>query len=247
MPEPSAPEIARRLIGLLDLTNLQSHCGPADVRSLCARATAPPVKVAAVCVWPQFVGDCARTLAGSDVRVATVVNFPSGTDDLERVLEDMGEALSDGADEVDLVLPYRAFIAGDEQGCIDLIQAAKDALKHDQKLKVILETGAMPDDTAIERASRLAIDAGADFLKTSTGKVAVSATPRAAGIMLAAIRDSGRPVGLKVSGGIRTLADAAGYLELAERTMGTGWAVPATFRIGASSLHATLVAAADAG
>ncbi|MFZ4533775.1 MAG: deoxyribose-phosphate aldolase, partial [Alsobacter sp.] len=177
--------------------------------------------------------------------IATVMNFPSGTADLEAVLDDMEEALDDGADEIDLVFPYRDFLAGDEDAAVEMVREARGLLQGNQQLKVILETGALPDMAAVSRASGLAIAAGADFLKTSTGKIAVSATADASRAMLEAIRDSGRPVGFKAAGGIRTLADAMLYLALAETVMGSGWAKPETFRIGASSLHAALVAAID--
>jgi len=237
--------LARRLIGLLDLTNLELSCGPADIKALCARAVGPHGAVAAVCVWPQHVGEVDRSLADTPVRIATVMNFPSGTGDLEAVLDDMEEALDDGADEIDLVFPYRDFLGGDEEAAVEMVREARGVLQGNQRLKVILETGALPDIAAVSRASRLAIAAGADFLKTSTGKIAVSATPEASRAMLEAIRDSGRPVGFKAAGGIRTLADATLYLALAETVMGPGWATPDTFRIGASSLHAALVAAID--
>lgn len=236
---------ARRLLGLLDLTNLEGNCGPADIKALCARAVDPHGSVAAVCIWPQWLHDAQRALRDSGVRIATVINFPAGGEDLERVLDDIGEALSDGAGEIDLVLPYKAVLRGDTTIASDMIREAKGVIGTDHVLKVILETGAFPDAATIAAASRLAVEAGADFLKTSTGKIPVSATPEAARAMLGVIREAGRPVGFKASGGIRTLADAALYLGLAEEIMGAGWATPATFRIGASSLHAALVAAID--
>lgn len=237
--------LARRLIGLLDLTNLELSCGQADIKALCARAVGPHGPVAAVCIWPQHVGEVDRSLSDTPVRIATVMNFPSGDGELETVLDDMEEALDDGADEIDLVFPYRDFLAGDEAAALEMVREARGVLQGNQRLKVILETGALPDIAAVSRASGLAIAAGADFLKTSTGKIAVSATPEASRAMLEAIRDSGRPVGFKAAGGIRTLADATLYLALAETVMGPGWATPETFRIGASSLHAALVAAID--
>ena len=243
-PEETAT-LARRLLGLLDLTNLEATCGPAEIKALCAKAVDPRGKVAAVCLWPQFVGEAKRALAEDHVRIATVVNFPAGGEDLERVLDDIGEALQDGADEIDMVLPYKAFLRGDTSIASEMIREAKGVVGEDRLLKVILETGAFPDITSIGAASRLAVDAGADFLKTSTGKIPVSATPEAAKAMLSVIREAGRPVGFKASGGIRTLADATLYLGLAEDMMGRGWATAATFRIGASSLHAALVAAVD--
>lgn len=239
--------LARRLLGMLDLTNLESNCGPADIRALCQKAVSPQGSVAAVCLWPQFVGEAARALKDTGVRIATVVNFPNGGEDLERVLDDMGEALGDGADEIDLVLPYRAFLRGEADLAAGMVREAKAVLQGDQQLKVILETGAYPDASSVAEASRLAIEAGADFIKTSTGKIDVSATLPASELMLQAIKASGRPVGFKAAGGIRTVKDAGAYLALAERILGAGWASPTTFRIGASSLHAALLAAIDGG
>lgn len=238
--DPAA--IARRALPLLDLTDLSDTCSAAAVEALCATARASGV--AAVCVWPQFVTASVAALAGSPVRIATVINFPAGGDDIERAVEDTREALDDGAHEIDLVMPYRAFLDGDAATPRDMIAAVREVCDGDRLLKIILETGALPSPERIAQASRLAIAAGADFIKTSTGKSAVSATPEAAEAMLLAIRDhSGpRPVGLKVSGGLRKLADAALYLALADRIMGPDWVTPRTFRLGASSLHAELVA-----
>jgi deoxyribose-phosphate aldolase len=246
MSEP-AVDTARRLIGLLDLTNLEANCGPAEIKALCARAVGPHGHVAAVCLWPQFVGEAARSLRDTGVRIATVVNFPAGGEDLERVLDDMVEALGDGADEIDLVLPYKAFLRGDADLAAGMVREAKAVLQGGQQLKVILETGAYPDQASVAEACRLAIDAGADFLKTSTGKIAVSATPESAATMLEAIRSSGRPVGFKAAGGIRTYEDAVAYLNLAERIMGPGWVAPMTFRIGASGLLAALIGVIEGG
>jgi deoxyribose-phosphate aldolase len=239
--------VASRLLALLDLTNLDDICGSADISALCARATRGPVPVAAVCLWPRFVGEARQLLAQSEVRVATVSNFPAGGDDLDLVLAEVEQALRDGAHEIDLVLPWRAYLRGDEAAARAMVARTKALLPADRSLKVILETGALPDAGAIAGAARLAIAAGADFLKTSTGKLPVSATPQAARIVLEEIAAADRPVGFKAAGGIRTLADAAGYLALADEIMGPTWAGPATFRIGASSLHATLVAAIDGG
>jgi deoxyribose-phosphate aldolase len=179
------------------------------------------------------------------VRIATVVNFPAGGEDVDRVIEDVHEALGDGANEVDLVLPYSAVRRGDLDAAVNMVVGVRDMVDQGRLLKVILETGELRDPALIATASRIAIEAGADFIKTSTGKTPISATPEAADIMLAAIRESGRPVGLKVSGGIRTLADAALYLELADRVMGAGWATPRTFRIGASSVYDALIGAIE--
>ncbi|HEU6441092.1 MAG TPA: deoxyribose-phosphate aldolase, partial [Microvirga sp.] len=179
------------------------------------------------------------------VRIATVVNFPAGGEDVDRVTDDVQEALSDGANEIDLVLPYDAVRRGDLMIATDMIEAVRDLADQGRLLKVILETGELKDATLIETASRISIDAGADFIKTSTGKTPVSATPEAAEIMLNAIKASGRDVGLKPSGGIRTVADAKIYLDLAEHIMGPGWVTPQRFRIGASSVYDALIAAIE--
>jgi deoxyribose-phosphate aldolase len=242
-PTTSDAAIARRALHCLDLTDLTETCSEHAIDELCARAVAPLGPVAAVCVWPQFVSRARAGLRGSAVRIATVVNFPAGGEDVDRVVDDTTEALGDGANEIDLVLPYGAVRRGDLDAASEMVAAVRDVVDQGRLMKVILETGELKDPKLIEAASRLAIEAGADFIKTSTGKTPISATPEAAEIMLNAIKASRRPVGLKPSGGIRTVADAALYLGLADRVMGAGWATPATFRIGASSLYDALVAA----
>ncbi|SCZ10439.1 deoxyribose-phosphate aldolase [Microvirga guangxiensis] len=237
--------IAQRALRCLDLTDLTDNCTDQAIDALCKKALNPLGPVAAVCVWPQFVKRSQENLRGSPVRIATVVNFPAGGEDVDRVADDTKEALSDGANEIDLVLPYAAMRRGDITIAAEMIEAVRDLVDQGRLLKVILETGELKDAQLIETASRLAIDAGADFIKTSTGKTPVSATPEAAEIMLNAIKASGRNVGLKPSGGIRTVADAKLYLDLADRIMGAGWATPQTFRIGASSVYDTLVDAIE--
>jgi deoxyribose-phosphate aldolase len=238
-------EIAQRALRSLDLTDLTDNCSNQAIDALCKKAMDPRGPVAAVCVWPQFVVRAREALKGSSVRIATVVNFPAGGEDVGRVTDDVQEALSDGANEIDLVLPYEAVRRGDLGIATEMIEAVRDMTDQERLLKVILETGELKDPTLIETASRLVIEAGADFIKTSTGKTPVSATPDAAEIMLNAINASGRPVGLKPSGGIRTVADAKIYLDLADRIMGPGWATPKTFRIGASSVYDALIAAIE--
>ncbi|RDI59421.1 deoxyribose-phosphate aldolase [Microvirga subterranea] len=238
-------ETAQRALRCLDLTDLTDTCTDQAIDALCAKAVDPRGPVAAVCVWPQFVKRAQDNLKGSPVRIATVVNFPAGGEDVGRVSDDVQEALSDGANEIDLVLPYEAVRRGDHGIATEMIEAVRDLVDQGRLLKVILETGELKEPALVETASRLAIEAGADFIKTSTGKTPVSATPQAAEIMLNAIKASGRPVGLKPSGGIRTLADAKIYFDLADRIMGPGWATPRTFRIGASSVYDALIAAIE--
>jgi len=233
----SDADVARLAISLLDLTDLGDDTTADAASRLCERARTS--SVAAVCVWPQFVSLCADTLEGSGVRVATVVNFPSGDETLGDVLAMTSAALVDGADEIDVVLPYRAWLAGDSQTAGDVLDGVRDLTSSGTEpgtLKVIVESGDLPHRAAIDRATHFAIAHGADFVKTSTGKTAVSATLEAAEVILEAIDVSGRPVGFKASGGIRTLDDARAYLELAEELMGDGWISPTTFRFGASSL-----------
>ena len=237
--------LARRALRCLDLTDLSETCSDPGLDALCRKALTPLGPVAAVCIWPQFVDRARDILKGTSVRIATVVNFPGGDEDIERVVDAAEEAVGDGADEIDCVLPYRAFLAGDARHATDLIAGVRDVVDGGRTLKIILETGALGDPARIEEAARLAIAAGADFLKTSTGKLPVSATPEAAQAVLSAIRAADRPVGLKVSGGIRTLEAAKTYLDLADRIMGEGWATPRTFRIGASALYDALVAAIE--
>ncbi len=225
--------VARRAIALLDLTDLAPETTEAAADALCARAVA--AGVAAVCVWPRFVARCAERLSGTNVRVATVVNFPAGTDPPDQAAAVTAAAIAAGADEIDVVLPYKAWLAGGVDAAAGLLLAVRqEAAEH--VLKVIIETGELPDRAAIDRATHFAIVNGADFVKTSTGKTAVSATPEAAEIVLEAIAMSGRPVGFKASGGIRTLADARTYVDLADSIMGAGWVSPTTFRLGASTL-----------
>lgn len=238
---------AHRAIALLDLTELGDHATVDDVTALCTRAIGPHGKVAAVCVWPRHVAHAARQLAATGVRIATVVNFPSGNDDIDAVVELARSAQLDGADEIDLVLPYRAFLAGDHARGAAMISAVRQAVAagSGKTLKVILETGELVDLAVIRAAAELAIRHGADFIKTSTGKTPVSATLGATQVMLQVIHDLDPAVGLKPSGGIRTLADAAAHLAQADTIMGPAWASPATFRFGASGLLTALEAAID--
>ena len=227
-------EIARRCIGLLDLTSLGDDDDDWVIDGLCTRAL--NARVAAVCVWPRFVARCREQVAANGIHVATVVNFPHGGSDVETVAEDTVDAIEAGADEIDMVMAYGAWLQGDRQLARDMIDGVKRICGNEVKLKVILETGRLRTVERIAAASRDAIAAGADFLKTSTGKIRVSATPRAAEVMLRTIRESERPVGFKAAGGIRSVRQAANYLKLADRLMGPDWVQPGTFRFGASGL-----------
>ncbi len=247
-------ESARRAIALIDLTDLADDRVPDGIDELCRRAREHGT--AAVCVWPEYVTRCVELLDGSGVRVATVVNFPSGDETVDDVSAMTRTALADGADDIDLVLPYRAFLAGDPAQAGAMVEAIAALVEPPVLLKVILETGAYPDSESVGAAARLAIASGADFVKTSTGKIAQGASLAAARAMLSEIaaaadddrtdgRTSGRTVGLKPSGGIRGFDDAMAYLHLADEVMGEGWATPATFRYGASGVLDALLAELD--
>lgn len=231
--------LARKVIALLDLTSLNEDDDDARIVALCHKAMTAVGPVAAVCVYPRFVALARRTLdelGGQGVAVATVTNFPAGTAALDDVLEQTRQALADGANEIDVVYPYQALLAGDAGSGTELVKACKALCGERALLKVILETGELVDPLLIRRASQDAIAAGADFIKTSTGKVKVNATAEAAEIMLNCIAVSGSNVGLKPAGGMKTLAEALVYLWLAERINGSAWISPRHLRFGASSL-----------
>jgi len=238
---------ARRAIGLIDLTDLSDTHAADGIDELCRRAR--DHQVAAVCVWPEFVSTCAALLDGSGVRVATVVNFPSGDEPQATVVAAAQSALDAGADDIDLVLPYRAFLAGDNASAASMVASVASLIEAPNLLKVILETGALTD-ADVPGAARVAIEHGADFVKTSTGKIPTGATLEAARLMLEAIAEAasgGRAVGLKPSGGIRTFDDAMAYIDLADSVMGDGWATPDTFRFGATGLLDALLAVIRGG
>lgn len=249
----SARERALSLaISLVDLTTLEGADTPARVRDLCNRALYPASTVpnlprpAAVCVYPAFVKQAAEHLAGSDVMVACVATaFPSGQYHLSTRLAEVEAVVKDGADEIDMVMNRGAFLSGDCDRVGEEIRAVRKAAGT-AHLKVILETGELETYDNVRRASEIAIDAGADFIKTSTGKIKPAATLAVTLVMLQAIRAeflrSGRRVGIKPAGGIATGDDAISYLCLVRETLGDDWLDKTLFRIGASSLLDNLVA-----
>lgn len=225
---------ARVALACLDLTSLNDSDDVRAVDALCERAVCPYGSVAAVCVWPRFAAR-ARAALPPTVRVAAVANFPHGALDRDLALADSAAIANAGGGEIDLVLPWRAWAAGQHADCAALVAAVRrthPALT----LKLILETGELRDAALIASASVMALDEGVDFIKTSTGKTPVSATPAAAKAMLAAIAAHSRhaSIGFKASGGIRTVADASLYIELARAALGP--LTPRNFRLGASAL-----------
>jgi len=236
----------RLAISCMDLTTLEGKDSQGRIRSLCAKAICPAPQypelpsVAAVCVYPNLVRFAKDALAGTGVKVASVAtSFPSGLSSLEVRLADTKAAIEAGADEIDMVIDRGAFLAGNYQGVHDEIVAVKRVCG-DIHLKVILETGELGSYDNVRHAGDLALEAGADFIKTSTGKVGTNATFPVAVAMCEAIRDyarrTGRRAGLKVAGGVRTTKQALTYLVIVKETLGEGWLDPSLFRIGASSL-----------
>lgn len=239
-------EAAARALALLDLTSLNDNDTDAVVVDLCAKAHGDFGKTAAVCVWPRFVKTAVNELKGTGVKIATVVNFPHGGTDIEKTVAETKEAIADGADEIDVVLSYKAFMDGDKETAKALLKATRTACG-DKTMKVIIESGVLAHAALITDASKLSIECGADFIKTSTGKTPVSATLEAANAMLEVIRDSGKPVGFKASGGVRTTEQAIDYMTLADKIMGPKWLSPKTFRFGASGLRDSLLASMGYG
>jgi len=233
----SDTELARIALACLDLTSLNDGDRDADVIALCRRAAGAHGTPAAVCVWSHLAGVAVQHVPRG-VRVAAVANFPDGSADLQRALADTGRIVQAGAHEVDVVLPYRALLAGNDKACVGLLRAVRRACAG-LTLKVILETGELREPHWMQRAARLALAEGADFLKTSSGKTPVSATPEAARCLLGEIAaDAGARgrVGFKAAGGIRTVAEAARYIELVDEWLGADALAATRFRIGASAL-----------
>jgi deoxyribose-phosphate aldolase len=233
-------------ISMIDLTTLEGQDTHGKVRALCAKGVHPDPtdpscpKVAAICVYPDRVAVAKEHLSGSGVKVASVAtSFPSGRAALPVKLADVRDAVASGADEIDMVIDRGAFLEGRYLDVYDEIVQVKAACG-DAHLKVILETGELATYDNVRRASWLAMLAGGDFIKTSTGKVAPAATLPVTLVMLEAVRDfrdtTGRQVGVKPAGGIRTTKDAMRYLVLVNETVGDDWLTPDWFRLGASSL-----------
>jgi deoxyribose-phosphate aldolase len=229
-----------------DLTTLEGADSPGVVRQLAAKATRPAPgdasvpHVAALCIYPRLVPAAVASLRGSGVLVASVATgFPSGQAPLELRIAEAAQAVRDGADEIDMVISRGALLAGDEAAVFEEVARTKEACEP-AHLKVILETGELGSYDRVRRASLVVMAAGADMIKTSTGKIGSAATLPVALVMAEAIRDfaedSGRAVGLKVAGGIRSAKEAIRYMVVVNETLGLEWLVPERFRIGASSL-----------
>ena len=241
-------ELARRVFSCIDNTTLNGTDNEAHVAAFCKHTLdlspltshLSPMRVAAVCVYPRFVSVAKRVLDNSGIMVASVAGaFPHGQLPINLKVEEVKYAIGEGADEIDMVLSRGALLAGEDNVVRDEVAMMKEACQG-KTLKVILETGELPSPTLIRKASTLAIEGGADFIKTSTGKIGVGATLEAAEVMLKCIADSvkinKKRVGFKAAGGISTPEEALAYAEMAKKIMGEDYVKNQTFRIGASRL-----------
>ena len=226
--------MAQLALSCLDLTSLNDDDDAAAIDALCRRALTPWGPVAAVCVWPRFAAQ-ARAALPASVAVAAVANFPAGALDLGLALADTRCIVDAGGDEVDLVLPWRAMLGGESAAAAELVRAVRAACPG-QRMKLIIESGELPLPETIRQASRIGLDTGVDFLKTSTGKTAHGASLEAARLMLECIALQPRAVGFKASGGIRTVADAAAYIELVRAVLSDSALSSQRLRFGASGL-----------
>ncbi|MFT7772565.1 deoxyribose-phosphate aldolase [Roseateles sp.] len=237
---------ARTALACLDLTSLNDADTPADITALCRRAQTAYGPVAAVCVWPRFVAQ-ARAALPPAIKVAAVADFPDGALDLAVALADIAAIAQAGGDEVDVVLPWRALLSGKATEVAEFLAEVRHASRP-LTLKVIIESGELGTAERIAQATRLALAAGADFVKTSTGKTATGATPEAAAAMLKEIAASGlSAAGFKASGGVRSVVDAAGYIAQTEAALGADALNPQRLRFGASGLLTDIEAVLSGG
>ena len=236
----------RLAVSMVDLTTLEGQDTPGKVTQLAAKAVCPSATMpeipscAALCVYPLRIPDARRALDGTGVAVAAVATgFPSGQTSMELKLQETREAVAAGADEIDMVIPRDAYLSGDDARVVDEVEQVK-ATCGQAHLKVIVEADELGGYDHVRHATLLAMEGGADFVKTSTGKVGKGATPGATLVMLEAVREyawrTGREVGMKAAGGIRTSKQAIHQLVLVKETLGDEWLTPDRFRIGASSL-----------
>lgn len=239
-PVSLTTELYQRIYSLVDLTSLNETDTEVSIIEFFKKATSPLGHVAAICVYPQFVRLAATQFSGTPIKVATVANFPEGNSSSEKILAEINQALTNGAQEIDIVFPYERYLAGEHQSARTLVSACKVACGLGVTLKVILETGALIEPVMIADACYDVIIAGADFVKTSTGKISQGATLEATTVMLLVVKhlrtQLKREIGVKISGGIREVQQAAQYIQLAEQIMGHDWVNPSSFRIGASKL-----------
>jgi deoxyribose-phosphate aldolase len=233
-------DMLRLILSCVDLTTLEGADNKAKVTELCKKAMELQPNTAAVCIYPPFVKLCKELLKGKDINVASVAGaFPSGQSPIEVKLQEIKFAVDEGADDIDMVISRGKFLEGNYDEAAEEIKAIKDVCKN-VHLKVILETGELQTIANIRKASELAINAGGDFIKTSTGKITVGATETAALIMVETIKEyygkTGKMIGFKPAGGIATCDQAINYLKIVHYILGDRWMNKNLFRVGASRL-----------
>ncbi len=241
-----------QIFGMLDFTTLEGTDRTENIDGMCRQALEWKAQLpggrhpAALCVWPVFARQVSTALQGSGIRTACVAGgFPSGQSPLDLRLQEVGYALDTGAEEIDMVISRGRMLAGDEDYVRKEVRAFSELCQEKALLKVILETGELKEEELIRRASRIALEEGADFLKTSTGKIQPGATPEAFLWMLEEIntfwKETGRAAGIKAAGGIGTTEDALNYFLLTQWVLGDDWLVPSRLRFGASRLASALI------
>jgi len=240
----SKPEILKFVLSCIDLTTLEGSDNSEKITGLCQKAVSIPT--AAVCVYPVFARQAITLLSGTSVKVATVAGaFPAGQIPIELKIQEVAYAIEQGAQEIDMVISRGKFLEGNDDEAASEIAAIKKTCGDNILLKVILETGELKDLQLIFKASELAMDAGADFIKTSTGKIPVNATPESFATMCIAIKNfyqkTGKPIGIKPAGGISDVETTLFFVKILENILGTEWMTPRLFRIGASRLADVLL------
>lgn len=242
--------LAKQLIPFIDLTSLNDTDEWSNMVSLLDNAMAAQnnndaYRVAALCIWPKFVAQMLSLMEERQLQpalnIATVINFPAGEQAPDRVFKATEDAVSAGACEIDVVIPYRALLRGQTRPLVQCVEAARAGSSEHAVLKVIIESGALVSEKHIKTASELSIEHGANFIKTSTGKFPINATLEAAQFMLETIKTSGQTVGFKASGGIANYQQAIKYVELTKSILGETWLQPQRFRFGASGLLSALL------
>jgi len=232
-------ESAKIAISVMDLTSLNDNDTVKSTKALARRAHTPAGNVSALCIWPRFIPwakVALEELGFNNIRLATVSNFPYGEANLDIAKAETLASIAYGANEVDLVFPWRAFKSGDSKIAKEIIKECRKICKDSITLKVIIESGELKEPKLIRQASEISIECGANFIKTSTGKVPINATLEASRVILETIKESKMDIGFKVAGGVKNAQDAKEYLDLTATIMGKEWIEPKRFRFGASSL-----------
>ena len=233
--------VLKKILEVIDLTNLDYNCSFDDINNLKNKALNPYKSVASCCVWPKFVSDLKKDLQNTGIKLCTVLNFPNGDLKFNDIKFQIEKTINDGVDEIDFVIPYNSILEGDFKSLEEIILNFKNCNiinKNNIQLKAIIETGELKSEKLIRKISSFLAKNNINFIKTSTGKVKVNATPKSAEIILKTIKNLKKEnfVGLKVSGGIKTINEAIIYMDLCKKIMGEKWLSKKFFRIGTSSL-----------